>query len=202
MILKSTKIALIRHGEPKQLGLLLGRTDIELSALGQQQLTNRFNGLRFDRIISSPLKRCAVVANSIAKERNIKLEIDEQIKEMNFGDWDGLSYDSLWQQTPSIGDFWQSPGKVTPPNGETLVNFNNRINQWWNTLIRQQHGNVVVVTHAGVIKQILNNVLMDNDSNSDIDNNIVGAYKVNYAGIVNIEVTLDEDGYPWPVLVF
>lgn len=202
MILKTTKIALIRHGEPKQLGLLLGRTDLELSPVGEQQLTAKLDNLLFDRIISSPLKRCAVIANLIASKRNVKLEVDEQIQEMNFGDWDGLSYDSLWQQTPSIGDFWQNPDKVTPPNGETLIGFNNRVNHWWNTLIRQQQGNVVVVTHAGVIKQILNNLLMANDSNSHVDNNIVGAYKVNYAGIVNIEVTLDEDGYPWPVLVF
>jgi alpha-ribazole phosphatase len=202
VILKTTKIALIRHGEPKQLGLLLGHTDIELSALGEQQLTNRFNSLKFDRIISSPLKRCAVMANLIAKERNIKLEIDEQIKEMDFGDWDGLSYDSLWQQTPSIGDFWQSPTTVTPPNGETLHEFQTRVNNWWQKLIRENKGDVVVVTHAGVIKQILNNLLVVNYSNIHVDNNIVGAYKVNYAGIVNIEVTLDEDGYPWPVLVF
>jgi hypothetical protein len=53
-----------------------------------------------------------------------------------------------------------------------------------------------------VIKKILNNLLVVNYSNSHVDNNIFGAYKVNYAGIVNTEVTLDEDGYPWPVLVF
>ncbi|GHB73882.1 alpha-ribazole phosphatase [Psychrosphaera saromensis] len=200
--MKTKKIALIRHGEPKQLGLLLGHTDIELSSLGKQQLTNRFNGLTFDRIISSPLKRCAVMANLIAEERNIKLEIDEQIKEMDFGDWDGLSYDSLWHQTPSIGDFWQSPTTVTPPNGESFHEFQTRINNWWQKLIREDESAVVVVTHAGVIKQILNNLLMAKYSNSHVDNNIVGAYKVNYAGIVNIEVTLDEDGYPWPVLVF
>ena len=135
------------------------------------------------------------MANSIAKERNIKLEIDEQIKEMNFGDWDGLSYDSLWQQTPSIGDFWQSPTTVTPPNGETLHEFQTRVNNWWKKLIMENKGDVVVVTHAGVIKQILAQLLTENK-------NIMTSSKINYAGKVNIEVTLDDDLNAWPVLVF
>jgi len=194
---------MVRHGEPKQLGLLLGHTDIELSELGEQQLINRLANLKFDRLITSPLKRCSILAKKIAEQRNVELEINHDIKEMDFGDWDGLSYETLWQKTPSVGDFWQNPTKVTPPNGETLLSFQARINIWWQELICENKGDVVVVTHAGVIKQVLANLFNDEEYLL-----VPSKIKVSYAGIVQIEVKLDDElegkskPKAWPMLKF
>jgi alpha-ribazole phosphatase len=195
----------VRHGEPSQVGLLLGHSDIKLSALGEQQLTDCFANLQFDRLITSPLQRCFVSADKIAKQRNVTLEVTSSIKEMDFGDWDGLSYETLWQQSPSIGDFWQNPTQVTPPNGETLLSFQERVNTWWQNLIKEDKGDVVIVTHAGVIKQVLANLFNDEEY-LFVPNKV----KVNYAGVVRIEVKLDNESdgnlnkmpNAWPMLTF
>ncbi len=193
--MRSFNVKLIRHGEPEQVGVLLGHTDIHLSLQGVEQLILSFQPLEFGRLISSPLKRCAEFAEQVAAQRGLQIEIEPQIKEMNFGDWDGLSYQTLWQQSPSIGDFWQNPERNTPPNGETLTDFNTRVNQWWQFLITNNDQDIVVLTHAGVIKQVLSQVVSNDLSN-------LGVFKVNYAGVVSIDVAVDEQQKAWPTLVF
>lgn len=195
--LKTINITLVRHGEPEQLGLLLGHTDLNLSKLGEQQLINRFNNLKFERLISSPLKRCLVMAEYIATKRKMTVDVEVNIKEMNFGDWDGLGYDSLWQQTPSLGDFWQNPIDITPPNGESFLAFQTRVNKWWQSLIHQASGDTVVLTHAGVIKQVISNLLNEMHY-AELSNKI----KIDYAGVINIEVKQDDQGNVWPLLKF
>ena len=203
--MKTINITLVRHGEPKQLGVLLGRTDIELSELGVQQLTDGVANLEFDRLITSPLKRCSLLAQEIALQRNVKLEVNHDIKEMDFGDWDGLSYEDLWLEKPSVGDFWQNPTKVTPPNGETLLNFQTRVNNWWQTLICEDKGDVVVITHAGVIKQVLVHLFSDEEYLL-----VPNKVKINYAAVIKIEIKLDDGPSEhlnqtpkaWPMLVF
>jgi alpha-ribazole phosphatase len=195
--LKTLKISLVRHGEPEVQGVLLGHTDLALSSLGQQQLEMRFANLTYQRLITSPLQRCCTFAQQLAHKQNIKLEVNPDIKEMNFGDWDGKSYQELWNESPSLGDFWQNPHKVTPPNGETLLDFQQRINKWWQALIAEDKGDVVVLTHAGVIKQVLA-YLFDDEEYVTIPNKI----KINYAGAVNIEVKVDDKGNCWPTVLF
>lgn len=170
---------------------------MELSEFGEQQLVNCLVNLKFERLITSPLNRCFVFAQKVAKQRSIEIEVEKNIKEMDFGDWDGFSYESLWQQTPSIGDFWQNPLQITPPNGESLVDFQTRVNQWWQNLILEDKGDILVLTHGGVIKQIIFNVLGDHDYSA-----LTGKVKVDYAGIVKIEVKLDDYGNVWPMLKF
>lgn len=203
--LKTINITLVRHGQPSQVGLLLGHTDKQLSELGEQQLAECFENLQFERLITSPLQRCFVFAEKVAKQSNVILEVEQNIQEMDFGDWDGVSYEELWQQSPSIGDFWENPTQITPPNGETLLSFQERVNNWWQTLICEDKGDVVVITHAGVIKQVLANLF--NDEKYLL---VPSKVKVNYAGVVRIEVKLDNasDGNlnkmvnAWPMLTF
>jgi broad specificity phosphatase PhoE len=51
----------------------------------------------WDRIISSPLRRCREFAERTATVSNIPLEIDEQWQEIDYGDWDGMPIDE-WRQ--------------------------------------------------------------------------------------------------------
>jgi len=196
---------LLRHGEIATPGILTGKTDVALSELGWQQLRKTSQELpKISQCISSPLQRCHSFAVEFTKKNKIKLEVDDRLKEMNFGDWDGKSYQSLWQnesseQQVSIGDFWQDPWQHSAPNGEAMTDFVKRVDTWWQQwLANELEGNCLILAHGGVIKhlvaRVLNMPIPGTTHMSHID--------IPYAGIVKIAVYRDEKGKTWPRIVW
>ncbi|MCQ8878064.1 histidine phosphatase family protein [Pseudoalteromonas shioyasakiensis] len=201
----TTKIYLLRHGELEQKNVLAGQSDFLLTKQGYQQLQDTVSQLGdITAITSSPLMRCQHFAQALAKTRQLPLSIEAAIAEYDFGDWDGQSYEALWQQTcsPTIGDFWQTPWQSTPPNGESMSEFYSRVENWWRqllaTITTQNAGAHLVITHAGVIKQILAFVCQL-PRESTISHNV---FSIPYAGYVCIELYIDEKGEPWPKIAF
>lgn len=201
----STKVYFLRHGELEQQNVLAGRSDFELSKKGVQQLEDAVVGLcDITTVTSSPLKRCKLFAQQLANTRQLPLNIDSTIAEYDFGDWDGQSYEALWQQSSSttIGDFWQNPWQITPPNGESMNAFYSRVETWWQqllaTITTQNTGAHLVITHAGVIKQILAFVCQL-PRESLISQNV---FSIPYAGLICVDVFIDEQGEAWPKIVF
>ncbi len=201
----STKVYLLRHGELEQQNVLAGRTDFLLSDRGYLQLQNKVKFLtHINTVISSPLNRCKIFADEYASLQKIPLVIDEAIAEYNFGDWDGLTFDMLWRQSdsPTIGDFWQDPWQITPPDGESMHQFYSRVFTWWQQLIKtiskQKLGSCLVVTHGGVIKQLLA-IICQFPQQSTTAHNV---FSIPYAGLICIEIYIDEQGGAWPKIVF
>ena len=128
---------LLRHGEIATPGILAGKTDVALSDVGRKQLSQATAPLiNISRCISSPLIRCHDWASEYCQQHNLPLEIESKLQEMNFGDWDGKSYQALWKMNDqsdksSIGDFWQNPWQHQPPSGETMDSFVSRVDHWW-----------------------------------------------------------------------
>jgi alpha-ribazole phosphatase len=154
----NTAITFIRHGEPLLKNALLGHTDSPLSELGWKQLEVQFSQLdAFDLLVTSSLSRCAAFAQDYAAENNIKLLIDSQWRECFFGDWDGKTYQELHLTSPQlVSDFFKDPNQNSPPNSETLIDFSQRVEQSLLTLLDNYRGkNIVVLTHAGVIRTIV-----------------------------------------------
>ncbi|WP_435276232.1 histidine phosphatase family protein [Psychrobium sp. nBUS_13] len=95
-------ITLLRHGETVAPKNLNGATDVALSRLGKQQMLNAASKLSdIDCTVTSPLQRCFIMAQTIASQWQVPLSIEQQIAEMNFGDWDGHPFDELYQQSPN-----------------------------------------------------------------------------------------------------
>lgn len=205
---------LLRHGEIATPGILAGKTDVALSSNGFSQLSQATDALiDIQRCISSPLIRCLAWASAYCQQQNLFLDVDDQLQEMDFGDWDGQGYQSLWANTEqasghSIGDFWQNPWQHQPPNGETMTSFVNRVDSWWHDFCCQNSSlqssnaekkleNTLVVTHAGVIKHILARVLNlpipGTDHMASID--------VPYGCLIKISLYRDEYGKVWSKLV-
>lgn len=191
-------IYLLRHGELTKSGILCGHTDIALSQKGFEQLETACDKLsNITACISSPLIRCANFAAQYCQKNKLTLETSSAIKEMNFGEWDGKSYESLWQQT-ALGQFWQNPWEVTPPAGESMQAFITRVDSFWQTQLKQLGNvNTLIISHGGVIRHILAKVLglplPGTNHMSNID--------VPYAGLIHIQVFVDDDGKPWPKLM-
>jgi alpha-ribazole phosphatase len=156
-----TQFDLLRHGQIDGPPALYGRKDVALSSDGWEQMyqqTSRLHNL--DNIISSPLRRCHDFAKEFAAEHQLALQIESGIQECDFGEWDGIKFDDHSQQWPLMTSFWQDPDHNTPPQGESLETFHNRVISSWQSLCIQHNGqNNLLVCHGGVIRQILAHIL-------------------------------------------
>ncbi|MFV5639877.1 histidine phosphatase family protein [Acinetobacter oleivorans] len=154
------RIDLLRHGESQYSHTLRGHLDDELTAKGWQQMQSTIEQVAnqsWDVIISSSLKRCAYFAEQLAKTTQLPLLLNNDLKEMYFGDWEGVSTQQIYETSPELlANFWQKPSQYCPPRAETLMQFQTRVLKGFQELLVEmqkqnwQHG--LVVTHGGVIK--------------------------------------------------
>jgi len=154
----SLQLDLLRHGETISGGGFRGRLDDELTELGWQQLRQAIAGQPgWQRIVSSPLKRCARFAGELADQLGLALELDPAFRELDFGDWEGRSAAELMvDQSDALGRFWRDPYGFTPPGGEPLQAFEARILTALERLAdRCADERVLLVTHAGVMRLLL-----------------------------------------------
>ena len=118
-------VVLTRHGltdrsEPEQ---HLGQhIDISLSGAGRRQaeaLALRLGGVRFDRVLSSPLFRAQETA-AILAGREPSVETDPRLKEMDYGAWEGLTYTQIEERDGASRREWElAPDRLPCPGGES-----------------------------------------------------------------------------------
>ncbi|MDO7375509.1 histidine phosphatase family protein [Acinetobacter baumannii] len=154
------RIDLLRHGESQYSHTLRGHLDDELTAKGWQQMQatiEQVTNQTWDVIVSSSLKRCACFAEQLAKTAELPLLVNHDLKEMYFGEWEGVSTQQIYETSPELlANFWQKPSQYCPPCAETLNQFQTRVLKGFQNLLEQmqkqnlQHA--LVITHGGVIK--------------------------------------------------
>jgi len=97
----NTIIDLLRHGETKGGTCFRGSTNDSLTTLGWTQLRYATDKhidkyeTAWDRIITSPLCRCADFAQSLGEKYAIPVTCDKRLQEMHFGEWEGHTVDEL-----------------------------------------------------------------------------------------------------------
>jgi len=154
------RIDLLRHGESQYSHTLRGHLDDELTEKGWQQMQSTIEQVTnqsWDIIISSSLKRCACFAEQLAKTAELPLLLNHDLKEMYFGEWEGVSTQQIYETSPELlANFWQKPSQYCPPRAETLMQFQTRVLKGFQELLVQMQNqnwqNALVVTHGGVIK--------------------------------------------------
>lgn len=108
----------------------------------------------FDLIISSPSQRCQL----LAKYFQLNYKTDERVREMNFGDWELKKWSDIPEE--EINPWYQDFINVKTKNGENLLEMQTRVAASWNELITAENmRKVLMITHAGVIRLILQSVL-------------------------------------------
>ncbi len=115
------------------------------------------SGLLLDAIYASPLKRALDSAEIIAAPYRIKPFIFKGLREMSFGKWEGMTFDSIKQQYPEAFNAWtNNPFKNRPVGGESIKEVSERvINVLHQVLSRHSSGNIAIVAHGGVNRVIL-----------------------------------------------
>jgi alpha-ribazole phosphatase len=158
----TTVIDLLRHGEPDGGPMFRGSKDDPLSGRGWQQMEAAVTGDdQWDVIVSSPMARCRHFADQLSGRYQIPLHIEEDLREIGFGEWEGLTAGQVQDRYGAhLNRFWQDPISFAPPGGEPLTAFCRRVTRGFDHWQRQLAGEkVLVICHGGVIRMVLASVL-------------------------------------------
>ena len=154
----TVQLDLLRHGETELGGGLRGSIDDALTALGWAQMRDAVKGQGpWDRIVSSPLQRCALFARELSEQLDLPVSLDKDLQELHFGAWEGQSAAALMEvDEQALGLFWADPYAFTPPDGEPVLEFSARVLSAVSRLQQDFAGQrVLVVCHGGVMKLLL-----------------------------------------------
>lgn len=162
-----TRLYLVRHGETEWNRSLRyqGHRDIPLSEEGRaqaQRIAERLSTEKFDAAYASDLSRALETARAItAHHAGLDIKIMPELKETNFGLWEGLTYPEIDKQFHEVMSGWRSNPKDTKiPGGESLGEVAERCWAGLRRIIGENPDrNVLVVAHGGIIRIAVATVL-------------------------------------------
>lgn len=156
------KFIFIRHGKDDE-RYRGGWSNLDITDEGKEQahklakyLEKEKLNLNIKKFVTSDLKRCVSTTNIINEYLNLPVELDSNLKEMNNGDLAGMLNDEALTKYPNLF-FNTLEMNEKYPNGESPIEFYNRIKDWFYKTIdlyKEDNGNIVFVTHSGVINII------------------------------------------------
>lgn len=160
--MNETIIDLLRHGEPVGGKKYRGQSDDPLSDLGWTEMRSKLAGhAPWQRVISSPLSRCREFAEELATGHGLPLHVDERLKEVGFGVWEGKTAAQLHQEDPQqLSRFRADPVNARPAGAEPLEQFCRRVVAALDEIIAcHRYEHLLIICHAGVIRMALAHVL-------------------------------------------
>jgi len=167
------KMILIRHGESNGnvMKKFSGFQDVELTEKGiwqAKRLAQRLKKLKVDKVYCSDLKRAHHTAEIVFKNRGIDIISRPNLKEMNFGIWEGCTFEEVKSKF-GYGDefnYWMENIDVAAciPQGESLLKLNKRVMNELDGILKihdtiEKDETIAIVCHGGTIRVILVNAL-------------------------------------------
>ncbi|MDX8383884.1 MAG: histidine phosphatase family protein [Ghiorsea sp.] len=156
-------IDLLRHGALEGGVKYRGSIDDPLTSQGREVMNQMWAKVEHDvtTIISSPLSRCAQPAQAWAKSAAIDCLLEPKIQELYYGDWEGKTAAEISQHKPELLKQWRTdPSSMTPPNGESMQVFSQRVQSFLQALIEQYDDeHVLVVAHSGTTRMLIAHAL-------------------------------------------
>ncbi len=155
-----TKFLLIRHGETDYVDeALAGRIDSPLNEEGIQQaetIAMVLKHLPIRAIYTSPLIRTQQTAQPLAKLVNLEWKVNTELNQVNFGDWQGLSFEELVQD-PNWKLFRENPGSVAIPGGEDSTMVRNRVSKEIIKLSNEyvEDDVIAIFSHGSIIRHTI-----------------------------------------------
>lgn len=142
---------MVRHG-PTHEKTFVGWRDVPADLSDTAALARLNAALPGDAlVISSDLSRAVRTADAIAGTR-LRLPHDPDLREFDFGDWDGKHFREAADSHPDLSRaFWETPGDLAPPNGESWNAVANRVARALDRLHVHNASDIIVVGHFGMI---------------------------------------------------
>ena len=147
------RLYFMRHAktEINKEGVWSGRTDCSITEEGRELTRKNFSYTdnHFDQFYCSPLKRTKQTLDVIIPGQNCV--VDERIIERNSGDWEGMPYDVIDEETTEL----YIQGKVQPPHGETYSEVKQRVISFVNDMFKKYSTEeILIVTHATIVRMV------------------------------------------------
>ena len=156
-----TTTLLLRHGQTAL------SVDKRFSGTGDAALTDvglemaaaaarRLAGSGADAVVSSPLRRARQTADAVAAALRVDVDVEDGLRETDFGDWEGYTFGEVKQKWPRELDAWLASTGVAPPSGESFDDTAERVRAARDRVLARHAGRtVVVVSHVTPIKTLL-----------------------------------------------
>lgn len=162
-----TTLRLLRHGEtPHTIEKRFSGTrfDPPLSERGEGQARAAAKHIAAlggtDVIVASPLLRARQTAQAVADELGLEVAIDNDLRECDFGDWDGLTFAEASARSGVELSRWLSTPEMAPPGGESLIQVAARVAEAQERILAEHVGKgVLIVAHVGSIKMLIHAAL-------------------------------------------
>lgn len=163
---QSTRVYLVRHGETfwNSQGQYQGHSNVDLSDTGRAQaraLAGELAGVELAAVYASDLGRAMETASIIAAPHGLVPVAVPELREVNFGRWEGLTFAEIDRDYAELARQWRtSPGQVLFPMGENFAQVKERAYQKIIDLVNEHlDQNILVVSHGGTIRSIICAVL-------------------------------------------
>jgi glutamate-1-semialdehyde 2,1-aminomutase len=161
-----TEIIIIRHGETEwnKTGRFQGHSDVPLSAEGRAQAEALGRNLAVDHvdaIYASDLTRAMETAAPLAARFGLPVISDPQLRELNFGAWEGRNFNDVNAENPNaMKNFYTDPEQADIPESEPFPEFQRRIAGRVREIVAQERGKrIVIVSHGASIRILLADLL-------------------------------------------
>ena len=156
-----TSMLLLRHGQTAMSvdKRFSGSSNPPLTELGLVQAAaaaRHLAGSGATVVVSSPLTRARQTAATVADVLGLDVEVEEGLRETDFGDWEGCTFREVRERWPLEMDQWLGSTAVAPPFGESFDDTTTRVRQARDRLLARHGGKtLVVVSHVSPIKTLL-----------------------------------------------
>ncbi len=161
-----SKILLVRHGETllNSTHRFQGQTDVELDEVGLRQVEktrDRLATYSIDAIYSSDLQRASVTAETIASGHELEVITCPELKEIDFGECEGLTYEEICQLYPEMAELWNDWNLQTRfPGGESVEELDTRVSKFLDRLKKHTpEQTILIVAHSAPLRLLLCHLL-------------------------------------------
>jgi len=159
---RDNRVYLLRHGQVKgyENFPVYGQTDVDLTEIGvlqMKQMAERLSLIEPKAIYSSDLKRSATGARLIARYHDVPLYFLPELREMDFGDWEGLTLSEIRHNFPEELQKREKDliNYKAPGEGESIADLSERIETVFERIRAEQKGNDIVIAAHGAVNRVI-----------------------------------------------
>jgi broad specificity phosphatase PhoE len=170
------RLLLVPHAETEwnALGRFQGHFDTSLNERGRRQahlLQQQMAEEPLKAIVASDLRRALETAEILAQPRGLGVQAEPRLRELHFGEWEGLTYGEVQERTPNtLADWENDPLRASPPGGERLTSLVQRLQDFLHDLtghvppsplvsegpgVRGESSAILLVAHRGSLRVLL-----------------------------------------------
>lgn len=144
---------LVRHTKVDcKPGICYGQSDLDVYNTFEEEkdiIISKLQDITFNKIYSSPLKRCSILTESLT---NMRVNYDKRLMELDFGKWEGKVWSDI--EKTQEAKLWFKDYLNTPcPNGESYNDLLKRVESFINDLKKDdKDDNLLIVCHGGTLR--------------------------------------------------